>query len=350
MMGRGDLQSRIRARKARIRSSAGAIEREGLAITLEVATGTIAGRAEIAPLAGFALESLDEIERALDAIDWAEVDPSQDDPLTIAERLLPLELPSARFAIEVALLDLAARAHGLSVAQMLCRGRPSTAIRNAAVIDTLEGARDAAVAASNAGAGALRLEIGREGRAEAERAMLLDLRAWLGDGVKIRAHAHGRLGDPSHPLIGALAEIGCELLEEPFPVEVLLAAGELPLPIALDESAARNPILSLRAVDRRYAEALVIKPALIGGLARSLAFADAIQRRGGRVLIGHAFDAPHSFVACGHLALALNDGEVHELARYPELDAWTDERGALIPVSRAVDTYQIELHEVAGLG
>lgn len=329
------------------------LERE--AVALAVSDGSAVGRAEAAPLPQLSPETIDHAERALFAIRWNELDSDLEDPLTLAARLVPDDVPSARFAVEAALLDLVGRTRGLSVASLLAEREPAGALSTAALIDDVETAVARARVAVGAGAGALKVKIGRPGMADAECAMLRSLRRELGDSLSIRADANGALEHPHDPRILALADIGCELLEEPYSVEHLLDHDPLPVPIALDESLARDPVRALRALETGRAAAVVLKPALLGGIGRSLAIAETARARGARAIVSHLYDAPRSFAACAHLALALGpsrDGstEVHGLARYAGLDQWIDESSSLIAVPRVVGAYRVEQPDAGGLG
>lgn len=325
------------------------------AIAIAVSDGSHVGRAEAAPLPKMSSETLEMTERALRAIPWGEVDPEIEDPLTLAAILVADDVPSARFAVEAALLDLVGRARGLSVAAMLAEHEPAGSISAAALLDDLDTAVVRATVALSAGAGALKVKIGRPGRIEAESAMLRALRKELGSEVPIRADANGSLEDASDPRIAVLAEIGCELLEEPFSLERLFETPALPIPIGLDESLSRDPVRALRALEIGRAQAVVLKPALLGGIGRALAIAEAAKARGARAIVSHLFDPPRSFAACCHLALALAGGpagghEAHGLARYPGLDQWVDEHGAPTPVPRMIGAFRIERPDGGGLG
>src|SRR5690606_37802173 len=107
----------------------------------------------------------------------------------------------------------------------------------------------------------------------------------LGPEVPIRADANGTLRDASDPRIAVLAEVGCELLEEPFSLEQLVETPALPIPIGLDESLSRDPVRALRALEVGRAQAVVLKPALLGGIGRALAIAEAARARGARTIV-----------------------------------------------------------------
>lgn len=346
---------RVRAELPRPASNATGEWPHREAIAIAVSDGSHVGRAEAAPLPRMSSETLEIAERALRAIPWGEVDPDIEDPLTLASILVADDVPSARFAVEAALLDLVGRARGLSVAAMLAEREPAGSVATAALLDDLDTAVVRATAALSAGAGALKVKIGRPGRVEAECAMLRAIRKELGPEVRIRADANGTLRDAGDPRIAVLHEIGCELLEEPFSLEQLAETPPLPLPIALDESLSRDPVRALRALETGRAQAVVLKPALLGGIGRALAIAESARARGARAIVSHLYDAPRSFAACAHLALALagepsSAGEVHGLARYAGIDQWIDEHGATTPVPRMLGAFRIERPDAGGLG
>jgi o-succinylbenzoate synthase len=332
--------------------------REREAVTIAISDGEHQGRGDAAPLPGLSRDRLDDVERVLARIVWRDVDPDSDDPLSLAARLVPAEVPAARFAVEAALLDLLGRADARPAAAILSQrlgaDGPAARIGCAALLDDLDTAMARARAAISEGARALKVKIGRAGRASQEVALLVALRAEIGGAVAIRADANGALErGAKSPLIAALADIGAELLEDPFPVARLLEEPLLPVPVALDESLSRDPTRARAAIDRGLARAVVLKPAVLGGIGAALALAELARERGLRAIVSHAYDSPRSFAASAHLALALGarrPDEVHGLARYDGLDQWRDERGGALPVPTGIAAYRIDAVPEGGLG
>ena len=285
-------------------------ERRGLTVTLREADLAAAG--EAAPLPGRSTETLAEVERSLRALDAEDLA----EPALVAR--LPSLPASARFALEVALLGLAARRKGPDLAR-------EAPLVSAVLVELLEGE---ALARTFGDALALKVKVGRPGREEDEARALLALRR--ATDLPIRADANGALPDPwRSPVVRALVEIGAELLEEPCALDRLLAGPRLPLPIALDESVALDPGASLDAVGG-VARALVLKPALLG-LGESRRLATGCLERGGRAIVSHAYDPPLAFAACVALALRLAPSEIHGLAPYPGLERWAGPDGP-VPV------------------
>lgn len=322
-------------------------EREAIALALS--DGEVEAMAEAAPLPGVSPDTLERAERALDAVPWGEIVLSGEDPLSIAARVIDADAPAARFALESALLDLVGRRTGISLAGLIAEEAPAATVATAALLDELETALPRARSAIADGAGALKVKIGRADRAQGEIALLRALRDELGGEVRIRADANGTL-TPGDRRIDVLAEIDAELLEDPFATIDEVLACSLPLPVALDDLLARAPARALRAVELGKASFVVLKPAVLGGIGRALAIAEAARARGGRSIVSHVYDPPRAFAACAHLALALGDDVVHGLARYPGIDAWTTADGRRVPVPEMISTYRIDPPESGGIG
>ena len=322
----------------------GVVARRALGLTVSGPRGS--GAAEVAPLDGFSCETLEEAFEALRKLET--LGNSLDVALDEISGVLPNGPPSARFALQAALLDGVGRSEGLPAARLL--GASSDALRSVALLDSLDAALSQAETAAESGAPGVKLKIGRPGRAEEEGAILRAIRKIYGVSFLIRADANGSLGDARHPLLEVLAEIGADYVEEPFPVERLLG-GEVPAcPVALDESVARAPAACLEVVARGRAAALVIKPTL-HGVSRALELGREARRRGGRAVVGHLFEPPRAFAALVHVALALDAAEVHGLSCYPGLESWRSvEGGGSLPVPAFLRGSAADVSATRGLG
>jgi len=242
-------------------------------------------------------------------------------PAALDEALAPhaLELeasPSARFALECALVDVLARRAGLSAARWLAGGRRLQPVPVSLLLpDDDHAAIAAAGAAVSAGFTVLKLKIARGDRTWAEEdALLSALRitidaaaAGCSPPVWLRLDANGAL-DPARAVdrLAALRRHGVELVEEPVAGAALLALPPLPLPWGADESLA-DPALAaalLALPAGRRPAALVLKPAQLG-LARCLRLADAAAGRGAGVIVTHSLDGDLGHAAACALAMAL---------------------------------------------
>jgi len=308
--------------------------REAVRIRLRDTVGTV-GLGEALPLPGYSLDDAVAAERALAAL-AARVagvgitvpDTLPDAAGSVASSAARLEAalashaglldaaPSARFALECALVDLLARREGRSAAQWLAGERalqrvPVSVLLPDNDLTAIAAAREAVVR----GHTVLKLKIARADRAPGEEdALLASLRA-AADGacagnrgpVLLRLDANGALDPVAAPSrLAALVRHGVELVEEPLAGAALLAMPALPLPWAADESLADPSFAdALFALPHgRRPVALVLKPAQLG-LARCLILADAAAARGLGLIVTHSFDGDIGHAAACALACAL---------------------------------------------
>jgi len=349
--------------------------RTSVLLTLKDRSG-LAGRGEAAPLPGYSpddadacLAALSEIARALDPKE------PEDDALAWLDRTLaPFDarlaaLPAARFALETALLDLAARARGTSIARLVA-GDAIAPVPRSALVDlaspTLE---DDARALVLRAIGTIKAKIGARPLAD-DLAALARLRAAIGPDVRLRLDANGAL---SRGTLDALAPLAPELVEEPVSGEALLALGSCAVRWAADESL-QDARIARALLDDPACAAFVLKPAL-HGLRGAFGLARAAATRGKLTIVTHLFDGPIAVAAACELALivsALSFGcagtpefpgpsepapsvRISKLAR-PELACGLDPHPGLavvwgsVPIPQLIVPGLIVPHEGAGLG
>lgn len=307
------------------------------------------GLGEALPLPGYSRDDADTALRLLAALFGValEVPDGATGIACIAATLAPLDAllapsPSARFALECALLDLLARRAGQSAAAWLTEGRTLQRVPVSVLLpEDAHAAVITASAAARRGHTVLKLKVARADRSVAqEQALLAAVRAAADaaapGAVRLRLDANGAM-DPS-TLVQRLSEwaaFGVELVEEPLAGSALLHMPGLPLPWAADESLddpARAAAL-LALPSGRGPAALVLKPALLG-LVRCFELADAAAGRGLGVIVTHSLDGEIGLAAARALALALphppwpcglapHDGLDRVTAAKPWLDAPT---------------------------
>ncbi len=232
------------------------------------------GVGECAPLPG---RSPDRLEEDLAALAAAA---SVDD--------VPASLPAARFALETALLDLAAQERDMSVADVLVAS-PARELFASAIVP-LGGSSPATTWKVKIGRGDPGDEIAALGGMR--RGLRLDVnRAWSREQT---ARALPRLV-PLEPA----------WVEEPVSAADLLALGPQPVPIALDESLLDQPDESAAALAAGLVRAVVLKPALLGGHAACLTWAARARRAGAVPVVSHLMDGPVGLAAAIELALAI---------------------------------------------
>lgn len=264
-------------------------EREGRLLRLFAAGEW--GLGEASPLPGYSPDTLEEVEAALSALP-TDLGLDLDHPLaSAAEISAPLaSVPAARFAAETALLDLAARKLQIPAARLL--GPERSGLR--AVAELLAGPE--AVAVHRSGIAAVKIKIA--GLAE-DLDLIRAVRA-AAPGLRVRLDANQLPLDAA--FVRALEPLEIEFLEEPGTIP------ESGPPLALDESLrAPGGTARLEALAPRLG-AVVLKPAVLGGLAASLAWAERAARLGVPSVVSHLFDGPVAASALRALALALPPG------------------------------------------
>lgn len=287
--------------------------RRGLLLVLSAEDSEAVGLGEAAPLAGFSLETLEDGERALRRVPWADVVvPRELDELfaVTAAAAGGARERAARFALETALGSLAAWGRGVSLATFLARREIASAVPRSVLVGRVgeETALERTDRAARAGARSLKLKHSRPDH-EATAAFLERVRAvaeaHLGARPALRVDYNGALDVRDvAPALTTLARAGVELVEEPCRGAALLELGPFDVPWLADESLV-DESLRARLLAHPHVGGFVLKPTLLGGLAVSLRIADVARDRGLPVVVTHAFEGPVGLAACAELALAL---------------------------------------------
>jgi o-succinylbenzoate synthase len=284
--------------------------REGLVACVEDEEGFV-GQGEASPLPGYSPDTLDDAR--VDLAAWGLGLPScrspGGGPLDDVRSLLEesgMASPSARCALETALIDLHARREGVPLHVLLGARSPRPVALNALLPaganreETLSAAR----AAWQRGVRCLKVKVGAPGAFERECSLVQDLRETLGPGAELRADANGAWSrDESAERLARLAAAGADLVEQPVPPGALVDLVDPALPVAADESLALPEALDA-LIARGVVEAYVLKPMILGGLLPCLDAARRVGAAGGRVIVTHLFSAPVGHAAAAELALA----------------------------------------------
>jgi L-alanine-DL-glutamate epimerase-like enolase superfamily enzyme len=236
-----------------------------------------------------------------------------DDPFAIEDTLGGLDGDAAgRAALDAALHDWVGRRLGVPVWRLLGLSRRAAPTSYTIGIDTLEGTRGRARRAS--GFGALKVKVGGPedlARVEAVRAE---------SDARLRVDANeGWTLEQAREIVPALAELGVELVEQPFPADDLdsfraLRELETRPPVVVDEGCHD---LSDVAPCAGYADAINVKLAKCGGLREAVRMVHAARALGLRAMLGCMIEselgiAPAAQIASlfdwvdldGHLLLA----------------------------------------------
>jgi o-succinylbenzoate synthase len=271
------------------------------------------GLGEAAPLPGRSIDVLDDAVAAAEAL-AARVPLSIETPAHatgIADRVTAA--PAARFALETALLAAIAQHARTSIAA-LWSALPLGELATAIVVDD----EHEATRAVAAGARCLKVK--------ADTPELVQRVARAVPGVRLRVDANQRWprADVWHWLAD-IAQLPVDFVEEPCVDCVELLGERLPCKLALDESLVT---LDRAELDRALASpdlaALVIKPTVLGGFARSLQLAALAHRSGVAPIVSHALEGPIGFAACRELARAIGADVPVGLGPHAALDAFWD--------------------------
>jgi o-succinylbenzoate synthase len=286
--------------------------RHGVLLRVEDDRGRIAW-GDCAPLPGFSQETLDESATQLHTLTrWiAELRPETgwgepDHPLHAEIDSLGLE-PSARFALDLALLDLAAQVADRPLPALL-HPDPEVAIPLNALLTGDEESELLRTAEARVARGyrTLKVKVGR-GEVARDAQTIRAMRQVVGPGVAIRCDANQAWSFPeASDFAEGVQGLGIEYVEEPLadPAELGKLWFDTMLPIALDESLAGLDPADLAG--KGYAAAAVLKPTILGGMLRTLAFARQARSLGIRPVISGAFES--GVAMRGHVALAAATG------------------------------------------
>jgi o-succinylbenzoate synthase len=224
---------------------------------------------------------------------------------SLAECARVAVLPSAISAIDLALRDLEPSHTPV----------PPVEVNATIAAADRAGAAAAAAAAREAGFRCVKVKVGLGD----DPGRLAAVRAAAGTSMAIRIDANGAWSvDEAVASLRALEPVGIELCEEPVNGldELARVAAAVPIPIALDESAALPG-----ALDRRVASAVCLKIASCGGITGVIEAAARARAVGYEVYVASMLDGPLGIVAalracsvvrpdrpCGLATLSLFDG------------------------------------------
>jgi L-alanine-DL-glutamate epimerase-like enolase superfamily enzyme len=236
--------------------------------------------------------------------------------------------PAARFAAECALLEHLARRRGRSVAQVLADRPRSELVVNALIEgDDAQGLAAAAERAVAAGFDVVKVKVAaRSMSVDAQR--LYAVRRAIGPTVKLRVDANGGWSEANaRSLLRGLESLALEVCEQPVAPNEIEALrrlrGQVPCRVAADETMLRHEAFErvllrdpIAAVD-----VLVLKPAALGGVLRSLEIARRGFEAGVESYVTTLMDGPLGRAAAAHLAAVLpGEAWAHGLSTVELLD------------------------------
>jgi L-alanine-DL-glutamate epimerase-like enolase superfamily enzyme len=214
--------------------------------------------------------------------------------------------PASRFALETALLAILSVRKKNSVAELL-GGKSNARVP----INGVVGANGSmttwlreATAILERGIRVIKVKMGRTDDFDREHAALRELRSFLPGSIELRLDANGAFGERARERLAALADLKPTYVEEPTHGAALAALGTCALPWAADESLADRALVD-PLLDASACAAVVLKPALLGGVLYSRKIAIRARARNLGVVVTHLFDGNVAHAAACELALSL---------------------------------------------
>jgi o-succinylbenzoate synthase len=283
--------------------------REGVLLSLRSADGCV-GYGEATPLEAFGTESLaaarDSLEVCTALLEGADLGEPEELLDWISRRRQPTS--TARAAIDVALHDLAARDAGSSVASWLA-AKDGRSARPSVEVNALLASRSPRdLAAEALGFRTLKLKVG-VGPAKSDVERVAAVRSAVGPAARIRADANGAWSpDQARERLEALAPLDLEFVEQPVAAADLADLARVrrdsPVPVAADESACSEAELR-RVLDAEAADVVMLKPSVIGGIARARAAAKLARSARVEVVPTSFLDGAVAVLGALHLASSL---------------------------------------------
>lgn len=269
--------------------------RSGLLIRLANDSGQV-GFGEISPLPGWSTESLTDARQEALAMT------TRLQNSTIPEGIERLDgtmgqwldnaamLPSVRFGLESAILNLIANSAGCPPARLLADRAADSVFINGLIVDQ-SGVTQIVRSLKREGYRAVKMKVGRNDL-NTDIARTQDAYHELGDSAGLRLDANRAWTfEQAVEFARSISDCKIEYIEEPLDdfsrlEEFVQTTG---LPVALDES-----LCSMAPEDlsqHQHLGAIVLKPTLMGGLERCAAFARAAAQQKQKIVVSSSFES-----------------------------------------------------------
>jgi O-succinylbenzoate synthase len=284
--------------------------REGALIRLTADDGSV-GWGEAAPLSGFSPESLEDTIEQLGATAPELVGREMPanlllpDNSSVAEQVhLP---PSARFGLEVAILNLHATFRRETLSDLLADRPAKTVYTNGLLSGSTEKVLTEASFMEETGYRAIKLKVGRR-KVYEDAELVRRVGEILGDGVSLRLDANRAWGfGEALEFARGISGVRVEYVEEPLaePWRMAELARKWGLPVALDESLVGMGPEELGL--HHYARAVVLKPTLLGGVWRVLDLVEGAAELGMAAVLSSSYEGGVGMGALVGLAAAVGE-------------------------------------------
>jgi O-succinylbenzoate synthase len=282
--------------------------RGGVLIRLLGESG-VEGWGEASPLPGFSRESLEGVTEQLrelaGSVPGREVGESMAEPF--GEPGLSCLAPSARFGVELAVWNLRASAGGVPLPALISPRHRRVVPLNGLLMGDANVIFREARRMRAAGYRAVKLKVGSQSVAE-DASLVRIVSRRLGGAVSLRLDANRAWSfEEAARFFRLTAGMRFEYVEEPLtdPARLCELARTGRIPVALDESLAEMEPEELD--EHRHVRAVVLKPTLLGGISRTLRFAERALRLSMKPVISSAYETGIGTAAL--VALAAGIGE-----------------------------------------
>jgi O-succinylbenzoate synthase len=274
-------------------------------------SGGEAGYGEIAPLPGFSKETLEEATTAV--VRWSRSLGSL--PKSEPERARALaflkKTPSVQFGIDCATSQFRHVIGGADSLGLWSGARTSVSV-NGLLSGTINEVVERAAALKDAGHRAIKLKVGR-GDLKNDVEMTVEAYRVLEGAASLRLDANRAWDfDTAMEFSRGVANCGIEYIEEPLQSPGLLWEffRKSGMPVALDETVAEfdGELDLLRA--RQWAAAIILKPTILGGIARCAQLAYEALEFGIKPVVSSSFESGVGLAALAHFAAGVTREDI----------------------------------------
>jgi L-alanine-DL-glutamate epimerase-like enolase superfamily enzyme len=281
------------------------------AVLVSLRSESVSGIGVAAPLPGFSPDDFATVEawvdrQAAQLVLSDPAEPSVPQQLVAWRTELPLDAPpSCQFAVESALMQWLVQR-----AKRPVHTRRFSSIKLSHLLPTDDPERWTALASellcTTVRVDCVKCKIAYATRSRAQELKAVQsLRAVLGPKVEIRLDANACYSaNEARELCALFAGAGASSIEDPCSAEELLTLGTCALPWIADQVLVDDTVAQsvLRADG---CAALSLKPALLGGLARTVTLATQATQHNKQLILSHIFDGPVALHALRQLAVLL---------------------------------------------